>query len=53
MDEININDHSDPVTVLRALIAATNSNDQYSKGFRNALRFAIAVLTDTEPNFEN
>ena len=52
MDNSQINDHSDPVTFLKAAIVMTNTDDEYSKGFRNALRFAIGVLTGEEPKYE-
>lgn len=52
MDKIEINDHSDVITALKAALVCTNTDDTYSKGFRNGLRFAIACLTDEEPKYE-
>lgn len=43
---------SDAVEALEAAIVCTNMDDPYDKGFRNGLRYAIAVLTDSDPEYE-
>jgi len=53
MDKLEYNDHSDSLTALKAALVTTNTDDEYSKGFRNALRFAISVLTGEELKYEN
>jgi len=52
MPTVPINDHSDIITALKAALVFTNTDDTYSKGFRNGLRFAIACITDEEPKYE-
>lgn len=49
---VNIN-NPDPVVALRAAIVCTNTQDEYSAGFRNGLRFAIAVLTGGNLKYES
>lgn len=46
-----IND-PDPVTALKAAIACTNTDDVYSVGFRNGMRYAICILNGEEPEYE-
>jgi len=46
-----INSH-DFVEALEAAIKCTNADDNYSKGFRNGLRYAIRVFTDSDPDYE-
>ena len=53
MEESKLEETKDPVEVLKKAIVYTNTNDKYSSGFRNGLRYAIAILTDTEPKFED
>ena len=45
MEKDSFNDHADPVSVLKAMIAITTSEDDYANGFRDGLRYAILVLT--------
>lgn len=37
---------------LTAAIVRTNTDDLYSNGFRDGLRYAIRVLTDSDPEYE-
>ena len=50
--DIKVNDHSDPVTVLKATIACTDDTDDSSKSFRNGLRYAIYILTGEKQHYE-
>ncbi len=43
---------SDAVEALEAAIVCTNTDDPYNKGFRNGLRYAIAILTDSYLEYE-
>ena len=43
---------ADPVVALKAAIVATDTQDEYSSGFRNALRYAVSVLTNEKPEYE-
>jgi len=52
MNKLEVNDHSDPITALKAMIVTTGGDDDYSKGLRNGLRLAVAILTDSEPKYE-
>lgn len=45
MEKVNFNDHTDPVSVLKAMIAITTSEDDYANGYRDGLRRAISILT--------
>ena len=49
---VNVN-NQDPVVAIRATLVCTNTKDVYSAGFRNGLRFAIAILTGKEPKYED
>lgn len=49
---ININNQN-PVIALKAAIICTNTQDEYSTGFRNGMRYAIAILTGDEPKYED
>lgn len=44
MEKVNFNDHTDPVSVLKAMIAVTTSESDYANGYRDGLRYAISVL---------
>lgn len=48
---VNVN-NSDPTVALEAAIVCTNTEDIYSSGFRNGLRYALYILTGKEPEFE-
>ena len=48
----NERDNQDPVIALKAAIVCTNTQDKYSAGFRNGIRYAIAVLTGEAPKYE-
>ena len=48
---VNINNQN-PVVALKAAIVCTNTQDEYSAGFRNGIRFAIAILTGEEQKYE-
>lgn len=48
----NIN-NQDPVIALKAAIVCTNTQDEYSVGFRNGIRYAISILTGDEPKYED
>ena len=48
----NINNQN-PVVALKAAIVCTNTKDEYSAGFRNGIRFAIAILTGEEQKYED
>lgn len=48
----NIN-NQDPVIALKAAIDCTNTQDEYSVGFRNGIRYAISILTGDKPTFED
>ena len=48
----NIN-NQDPVIALKAAIVCTNTQDEYSSGFRNGIRYAISILTGDEPKYED
>lgn len=48
----NIN-NQDPVIALKAAIVCTNTQDEYSAGFRNGIRYAISILTGDEPKYED
>ena len=43
---------SNAIEALEAAIVCTNTDDPYDRGFRNGLRYAIAVLTDSDPEYE-
>ena len=45
MERDSFNDHTDPVSVLKAMIAITTSEDDYANGYRDGLRRAISILT--------
>ena len=49
--EVTIN-RLNPVVTIRAALVCTTADNDYSIGFRNGLRFAIAVLTGKEQQFE-
>lgn len=51
-NDIVVNDHSDPVTVLKATIVSVTGVDDSAKGFRNGLRYAINLLTGEEQYYE-
>ena len=51
-EQLKMND-PDPIVTIRAALVCTTTQDIYSAGFRNGLRFAIAVLTGKEPKYEN
>lgn len=45
MEKVEFNNHADPVTVLKAVLATTaSSNSNYADGYRDGLRFAISIL---------
>ena len=48
----NIN-NQDPVIALKATVVCTNTQDEYSAGFRNGIRYAISILTGDEPKYED
>ena len=48
-----IRDVVDVIKDLRNGIVATNANDEYSCGMRNGIRWAISVLNDEKPMFED
>lgn len=48
----NIN-NQDPAIALKAAIVCTNTQDEYSAGFRNGIRYAIYILTGDEPKYED
>ena len=50
--DVKVNDHSDPVTVLKATIACTDNTDDSSKSFRNGLRYAVYILTGETQCYE-
>ena len=43
---------SNAVEALTSAIVCTKTEDPYNKGFRNGLRYAIAILTDSDPEYE-
>lgn len=45
MEKDSFNDHTDPVSVLKAMIAVTTSESDYADGYRDGLRHAISILT--------
>lgn len=45
MEKVNFNDHADPVSILKAMIAVTTSESDYADGYRDGLRYAISILT--------
>lgn len=49
---VNLWDHPDPVRTIRAALVCTTMDRPYSIGFRNGLRYSIAVLTGEEPKYE-
>jgi len=52
-EETSINTtNQDPVMIIKSAIACSKSYGLYSSGFRNGLRYAIAVLTNTEQQYE-
>ena len=51
-NDIVVNDHSDPVTALKAALVCTTATDDSAKGFRNGLRYAINLLTGEEQDYE-
>lgn len=48
---VNVN-NQDPVIAIQAALVCSTTDDEYTLGFRNALRFAIAVLTGQKPKYE-
>jgi len=52
-EETSVNTtNQDPVMIIKAAITCAKSCGLYSSGFRNGLRYAIAVLTNTEQEYE-
>lgn len=45
MERVDFNDHADPISVLKAMIAVTTSDSDYADGYRDGLRYAISLLT--------
>lgn len=53
IEEASVNiSNPDPIVAIKAAIVCTNTKDTYSAGFRNGLRYAVAILTDEEPKYE-
>lgn len=54
IEEASINiSNQNPVIALKAVIVCTNTQDEYSAGFRNGIRYAISILTGDEPKYED
>ena len=49
---VNIN-NPNLITAIKSAIVCTNTKDTYSSGFRNGLRYVIALITDEEPKYED
>ena len=47
--DINSPDH---VIALKSAIVCTNIHDDYSRGFRNGVRYAIYILMGEKPEYE-
>ena len=45
--------NQDHVIALKAAIVCTNTQDKYSAGLRNGIRYAISILTGDEPKYED
>lgn len=52
INDVKVNDHSDPVTVLKSAIACIDGEDDSAKSFRNGMRYAIHLLTGEEQVYE-